>query len=352
MFRKSLFMAVISLGIAMMQIGCGSDDGNGVQPPPVPPTRLVAAVHQDPTLDNALTSQVWDSILAAEIPIGSEIAYNAGLPKVDGKKVQMKALIADDSLLYIWARWDDNTESNLYGRLHATWVNDRTEWEKDTTFFNEDRFYFMFDKGGTSGADCASFCHSTTDTSTAGRRFYGAAGDDADVWHWKANRTGLARYAEDMHVTDTLVFQDPQERPYDSLYLGNFDSFLLRPEKMHQTGAAYTGPGLLEGEWIDYSASEEWVTFPVGQPPVGKYLPGYYLYNDTRNRGSRWDVRAASEQATGKWTIVFRRALTTADPEDIDFNFLSPDSIAFTIGIGDNSGVQHYGRRPFYLVFP
>jgi len=348
MIRKLLFLSIMLIGVALLQVGCGSDDETTTEPTVVAEPRIVVEPHQYFDLADALTTPVWDSIDAVTIHLGTDDTYNADLPKAD-TAVDMKALIADDTILYVWVRWGDNSRSDRFGQLHALWVN-TVEWEQDTVFSNEDRFFILFDNGGTSGADCASYCHAAGDTSDAGRRFYGLAGEDVDIWQWLANRTGAAGFAEDLHITDSMVFHDPQARPNDSLYFGNFDRINIEPRKMHQDGILFTGPALLEGEYVTYNPNLDWVTFPPNQPPVGKYVPGFYFYNNSLSQGSRWDVRTISEYSGSKWTVVFRRLMTTADANDIDFAAIN-DSVAFSIAFSNNIGAQHYGHAPIYMVF-
>ena len=82
MLRKLIPLSILVL-LAISYFGCGGDD-NGTKPPPVPPVRLVAEAHEDPTIENALTSEVWDLIEAISIPVGLFIddylnpVYNQG----------------------------------------------------------------------------------------------------------------------------------------------------------------------------------------------------------------------------------------------------------------------------------
>ncbi len=367
MIRKIAALSALIGMIPIIQLGCGSkkDDGNG--PTPVPPPRVVAAAHQDPTFANALDSPVWDSVTVEKVTIGAENKYNANLLYVKDKFVDMKALTADDSLLYIWVQWDDASMDNRFGELRASWVNNKVQWiinyPEDTMEKNEDRFYILFDQGGPSHADCALICHSASEPSSSGRRFYGASGDNADVWHWKAGRTGLAKLADDMHITTVDVSPDPIAQVGDSLYFINYtflnpavDSHTIKPKYMHEDGPAYTGPGLLESEvqggfFALFDPDLEWVIFPVDLPPVGKTIPGYFVYDESGIHGSRWDVKAISRHDGSKWTVVFRRALTTADGDDISFSLSGSDSIQISIAVCNNYGTNHFGRAPFYLIF-
>jgi hypothetical protein len=347
------FTLVAALFIALA--GCGSDKGGGTNPTPAPFTRLVAAHHQNPGLAS-VDSPVWDSIAAGRINIGADSAYNAGLSGTTGLTADLKALVSGDSL-FIRATWTDYTVNNLFARLHARVVNQSFDWEPpDTTLNNEDRFYVVFDENGTG---CKRFCHDVANA--IGRKFYGAASDEADVWHWKAHRTGMALFttnpatlgfAEDMHMTDTMVAPDPQVSDQDNLYFDNYNRSLLTPREMDSTGSDFTGPGLVEGRWITYTTiGQQWIDTTV-TPHVGRFVPGYYMQNLTHANGFRWDVRAMAAHNGTSWTVVFCRKLTTGDPDDVDLTSATPDSVLINIAFGNNSGITHYGYKPFYLIVP
>ncbi len=345
---KTLIVAALMTAL----VGCGSDNG-GTNPPPAPFTRLVAAHHQNPGL-TSVDSPVWDSIPAGRVNIGADSAYNAGVSAATTLTADLKALVSGDSL-FIRATWTDGSVNNVYGRLHANVRGNNIYWEVvDTTLTNEDRFYVVFDENGTG---CKRFCHAAANA--IGRKFYGAASDEADIWHWKAQRTGMALFttpaatlgfAEDMHMADTMVAPDPQTSDNDNLYFNNFNASLETPREMHSTGYTFTGPGLVEGQWIAYAAAgQHWIDSTVN-PPAGRFLPGYYMENLTHANGSRWDVRAMAAHDATSWTVVFCRKLTTGDPGDVDLTSATPDSVLINIAFGNNSGITHYGYKPFYLV--
>ncbi len=347
---RFLFISMTAAALLTALVGCGSDDNGGTNPPPAPFTRLVAAHHQNPGL-TSVDSPVWDSIAAGRINLGTDTAYNAGLSATSAVTADLKALVSGDSL-FVRVTWTDASVNNLYGQLKAYDVNDYIEWHAET-FFNEDRFYVVFDENGTG---CKRFCHSAANA--IGRKFYGTVSDQADIWHWKANRTGLALFttpatlgfAEDMHITDTMVAPDPQTSGGDDLYFDNLDVFTAKARKMHTTGSAFTGPGLVEGAWVTYIESgQHWIDSSV-TPPTGRFIPGYYMQNLTRANGSRWDVRAMAAHNGTSWTVVFCRKLSTGDPDDVDLTSAAPDSVLINIAVGNNSGVNHLGYKPFYLV--
>lgn len=348
MFRK-IFSVIFIIVFATAWYGCGGDDDdNGIGPtPPPPPPRLVVEAHQSPGLAS-VDHAVWDSIEAVDVSVGDSSKYNAGVSFTTNLTASMKALIANDSI-FVRVEWNDNSEDNRFGELQARWLNNTVNWEEiDTTLFaNEDRFYVIMDNGGPNGADCSALCHATTNAS--GRQLYGTTGDDADVWHWKANRTGLADFAEDLHITTTTVATDPQAPAVGELYFRNFGTFPSpRPLYMHPDTADYTGASLLEGVYIPYNNNYSWAS---AVDSFGVQMPGYYLNHISGAQGSRWDVRAISEHDGSGWTVVFARYLTTMDADDVDLIFSTPDSVQISIAIGNNSGMKHHGASPFYMVF-
>lgn len=182
---------------------------------------------------------------------------------------------------------------------------------------------------------------------------YGGAGDNADIWEWKAHRTGLAGFADDMHISDTMIATDPQDQENDGLYFRNYDDFHRRPRYMQPGGPDDTTTGLLEGDLVTFDRNLEWMTFSLDPDiaPTAKPVPGYYMFQNTWTHGSRWDVKTVSKYDAGSWTVVFQRKLNTGDAGDVEFDFSGLDSIMVTIGITDNSGIKHHGSGPFPLVF-
>ncbi|MEZ5360412.1 MAG: ethylbenzene dehydrogenase-related protein [Candidatus Zixiibacteriota bacterium] len=338
-----LFLAAIGIGL---MFGCGGDDGGGgTGPTPVPDPRLVVEVHQDPGLAS-VDHAVWDSIDAVTVALGTDNDYNAGVSTIENLNTNLQAL-RTASYLYIKAEWNDNSKNTRFNEFKSYYRNNINQWEVvDTTLYsNEDRFYFLFDNGGTNGANCAALCHTTANGS--GRKFYGAAGDNADVWHWKAARTGLAGFAEDMLLTTTTIAADPQDASNDSLYFRNWN-FMGYPQFMHPDTLDYTGDALLEGTYITFDNTLPWVQ-GLPNDSISLYVPGYYLNQLSGADGSRWDINVVQEHDGANWTVVFRRALNTGDGDDI--NLTSVDSISISIAVGNNSGVKHWGAEPFYMVF-
>ncbi len=344
---KKLFPLIMLAIIVVITYGCGGDDGDGpTDPPPVPEPRVVVATHQDPGLAS-VDHAVWDSISAVSVPLGTDADYNSGVAVHASLNANMKAL-KTASNLYIRIEWADNDKDTRFGEYRSRWLNNRNNWEAvDTTLFsNEDRFYVLFDQGGTNGADCATMCHAVANGS--GRKFYGAAGDDADVWHWKATRTGLGGFAEDLRITSSTILPDPQDGVNDSLCFRNWYSIGGHPAKMHPDTTEWTGDALLEGTYMTFDNDLDWVEGLPGDS-VSKFHPGYYFNHMSSSDGSRWDVQVLQEHDGTNWTVVFRRALNTTDLDDI--NLTSADSVSVSVAVGDNNGMKHWGRAPFYLVF-
>lgn len=362
MSRSTVVLSALGIIFLSLLNGCSSGGGSGsTNPPPPAPIRLVAAVHQDPTLSD-VDSPIWDSITALTVPVGRDTAYNANPYFSPVLTAYLQALVADDSLLYVRVKWNDDSRSDRFAPLRASKVASIVEWEVgDTTYYNEDRLSVIFDQGGPGGADCATLCHADNDRSGSGKRFYGEAGDDADIWQWKAHRTGTAGRADDMHLTTIDVSPDPIVDPNnDSLYYENISSrsgSIVVPLFMHPDSSNYSGPVLLESEmpgytFTPYRGGDHWVDL-IANPPVGKvFLPGYIHWDIFGVDGSRWDIRTKAVHNGASWTVVFRRALSTGDADDILLPSAGTDSARIAIAIGNNTGDKHHGTKPFYLVFP
>jgi len=352
--KNFIFGAMICLLLFSLWSGCSnSDNGTGSDSGTTAASRVVVTAQSDPGMAS-VNSAVWSAVTGYTVSVGTNNTYNANVLFRTDLTLTMKAITVGDTVLYIRAQWKDATPDVTFGQLHARWINASVEWEvSDTTILNnEDHLYLAFEKSGANRADCSQYCHSTA--SSAGRMFYGGATDQVDIWNWKSTRTGLAGFAEDMHLTDTMVAPDPQVLPNDNLYFLNYyldPQNIPVPVKMDTSGADFTGDALLEGQWVSYDPGEAWITFPPGQEPVGKFLPGYYFYDQERADGSRWDVTTISENDGQNWTVVFRRKISTGDTGDRAFSISAGDSIQMSAAIADNSGEKHHGTAPFYLVF-
>jgi hypothetical protein len=345
MARKFYLIALILLAAALIQ-SCGKkdkDNGTGVVTRPEP--RILIALKPSPGLasvDNA----IWDGIDPDSIRVGDEDGYKQDIAS---REVYMKALRTADSL-FIRAEWSDATANNRFGELRP---KDALQWERDTTVTNEDRLYIMFDISGPNGADCAASCHIVgSDT-----LHYTDAGDEVDIWQWKANRTGLAGFADDMFLNDTAISPDSISPTNNNLlYYNNFDStaFRQKPFYMHIDSTEYGGPGLLQGEYVVFDDNVKWYDSSAlgGLGAPIQNVPGYYLDYISQASGGRWNVRSVQNHDGSGWTIVMARALASSDPTDIDFTSIPVgDSVQISIAITNNSGVRHAGAKPFYMIF-
>lgn len=345
---KKLFVLFLAVVYIAAFYGCSSDDGDGggTGPVIVPEPRLVVAVHQDPGLAS-VDNDVWDSIDAVTVPLGTDTIYNAGLGAITTLNAELKAL-RTGSYIYLQAKWNDDSKDAFFNKLQGVDTAGNLRWRAwDTTLINnEDRFYVLFDQGGSNGADCAGMCHATANAS--GHSFYGSATDDADIWHWKAYRTGGAGFAEDMFVTSDSISPDPQDQtPNDNLYFRNYTTIggsmdNAIPILMHPDSSDYTDFVIKEPDLTAYQQG-------TGSKWFGFEMAGYYLNGLSGADGSRWDVHVVQHHDGSNWTVVFRRALNTGDADDI--NLSSVDSVSISIATGDNSGIKHWGAEPFYMVF-
>jgi len=73
--------------------------------------------------------------------------------------------------------------------------------------------------------------------------------------------------------------------------------------------------------------------------PAGSSAPGYI---SGRPVGSRADVAAVTAYQDGRWIVILRRALQTADRRDVVFTPAQPAGVAFGLSIMDDTLKEHY----------
>jgi hypothetical protein len=347
--KKLMIFIFILLAITLS--GCGGDDGGTKPPPsPTPPVRIVVdTTVTAPTLSD-VDEAVWNLIDSVNVEIGgvpSKYGFDAGIGKVN---VAMKAIKKGD-ILYIRARWNDNT-ANLWGNAIKQTTLDKT-WEHLTYSGGEDELMLLFDAGdnGTEKADCATMCHATLMNTTGGGR--------ADCWKWKSTTTYPGKMGEDEYWSSTGRHLDATINAY--VYKTNWDANTATPDFMHVNDTAFHSPFLYIDDTTNMdNANIHW--------PTGYMMPGYIIdstiyYSPTRTNNSRWDIRAVAKYdstaggAPYYWTVVMARALNTGHATD-DADFSGVDSVQVTMAISDAfmndalvpTAKVHSGSKPFYII--
>ena len=311
--------------------GCGDDDGGG--PTPTPATRVVAAHPASaPSLDS-VDDPVWDAINATTVDLDQSSFYKMAVGKTMAvpASLSMKALVYNDSL-YLRVTWVDADHDVWRDRYDVLQTSPSVVISHDATgddgAYAEDQLLVMF-----AGLD----------------------DDGYDVWNWRALTTAAGLMAEGMTL-DTLngLVSDDSNQP------GYFVNAPIAgssvPSYVHQDGSAFTGYILYTTEDLDVlgSAYNDWV---VDQIVPGWRIDSAVVHYASAVRGSRWDIRAASEYDDGanQYTVMMCRPMNTGFAEDL--NLATVDSVEVVVGVTDNQiSIETEGSNlgfseSFWMIF-
>jgi len=231
-----------------------------------------------------------------------------------------------------------NVDTTVY------WNRKSFKFITDTTWLEQDRFAIIWDAGvnGDEKADCRSMCHAVGDTSINGDRMFTTGGGQVDVWHWQAGMTDPVFLAEDEFWNAEGQNPDPADQ---EIYSNNFDPLASRPLNMHRDSTQFFKPFLHATDAVPFDTARFW--------PNNANIPAHIVHDNAA--GSIADVKCFSSYniMNGTWLLLMRRALTTIDPNDINFASLAAhDSVLVTLAVMNHSSNSHYCSRPFYIVFP
>ncbi|MFQ5898882.1 MAG: ethylbenzene dehydrogenase-related protein [Candidatus Methylomirabilia bacterium] len=292
--------------------------------------------------------------LAAEVEVLARKINSSEAPKIDGKmdkvwggvratkvmaaggpqgkvKISLKVLYTDTDVYFLF-RWPDKTKS-----LNRLYEFDGKEWKKVKG--NEDRFNLVWDIHNTvkdfPERGCMAVCH-VQDRKLALK----TKGPDqhGDIWHWKAQRSNPAGYADDQWLGHELKQKghETTARGNDSKtaggYARNFDKDTRRPKYTFKEGVK-PGPMLLRASAVEI---RDYARFKAGAR-----LPREVLAKPV---GSRGDIEAKAVWAKRRWTLEMKRARDTGDTEhDVQFTD-SGRPYYFAISIHDNADEYHHAH--------
>jgi len=131
-------------------------------------------------------------------------------------------------------------------------------------------------------------------------------GQVMDLWRWRASVTGPFGLADDMVIDETGK-------------RGDEGQVLPRENR----SATATGPG------------------SVGPGSIINSVAPYYIVEAPRGR--QGDVRSEARWEDGRWHLLLRRALDTADPDDVVFT--PGDRVPFSVSVFDNTFSEHHVSR-------
>lgn len=299
---------------------------------------LMMTVHYVKSGPAGLDDPIWDEAKAVQLLVeGREPIVGA-----DGT-VNARALYTDDHLYFLF-NWKDPTRSVI----KESWQFDGQHWYHLKG--NEDRIALLFEitrinKFSTRG--CAITCHSPADIPRDQWKLATKTEDEkGDLWHWKAARSAPYNYADDAWLTvagnPTGSYRETGRRKDagEGGDIRNETPDKTRPLYMQDPNRRPSAPGFLVMEEAvkinDYSIFKAGDIIPYRLP--------------VKPDGSRFDVKAISRYADGRWTVMLYRKLNTGHEDDVIFNPKRRHS--FALAIFDDSGSEHSkATEPMTMVF-
>ena len=283
-----------------------------------------------PTIDGKV-DKIWDGVKATKVTASEG-------PQGD-VEISLKVVYTDKDVFFLF-QWPDKTMS-----LNRLYEFDGKEWKKVKG--SEDRFNVMWDIGNTikefPAKGCTVACHKQDKKVSLKTN---APGERLDVWHWKAQRSNPAGYADDQwlghevkKVGDEEIARDNDPKTGGG-YADNWDKEAKRPKYTFKEGVK-PGSILLKKDAVEIKD--------------GKFKPGDRLPREVLEKpvGSRGDIEARGVWDKGRWTLELRRARDTGDKEyDVQFTDANRPYY-FGISVHDNAGDEdhsHTGRTALKLL--
>lgn len=264
--------------------------------------------------------------------------------------VVLKSMHDSDSL-YMYMQYEDATKSLArypwIKQEDGSWkqLKNKDQTGHENTYY-EDKVgvFWNINTRGFAKKGCAISCHVTQDgmnngipDTSAGRKYTRSANETIDMWHWKSVRTGMAfDLSHDQFVNSNT---DPKAnknwgRSGDEKLGGGYKDNKTADKKMPafmSPKAGDTRTWLLESEKVPF----------VDTFKAGDMVPAIIV---SEMSGSAADIQTSKKYENGKWTLVFKRALTTTHPksaiQDVQFSDLSK-SYYFGVAVFDNTQINH-----------
>ncbi len=310
----------------------------GAAPPAKDSGQLAVTAHSVPKAPQGLEDPVWKRFPAAAIPVAGRLEL-ADVREI----VETRVLYTPEEIFFLLS-WPDPTRSVV----KQTWRYDGEKWTHLPG--DEDRLALLFEIERIhefSSRSCAVVCHSPPDTPRSQWKLATRTpAERGDLWHWKAARSAPYGCADDGWLTvagnPTGSYRETGRR-YDTGAGGDVRNETAdgsRPRYMLRPGRSPAVPGVLL-----YEEAVEIPADAVFRP--GDEIP-YRL--PLRPGGSRYDVKAESRHADGRWKLLLRRKLVTGHEDDVVFD--PRRRYSFAIAVFDDSGADHSKTtRSLVLVF-
>jgi hypothetical protein len=296
------------------------------------------------------SNPIWDKAKALNLDLTETPYKPEGYPGITSTNVTLKSAYDKDSM-YLYMQYEDPTMSaDRYPwvkQTDGTWkqMKNKDQTKHENTYY-EDKVgvYFNINARGFAKKGCAISCHITkegknngfSDTS-AGRKYTRKAGETIDMWHWKSVRTGLAFDLSHDQYVDSI--SDPKKSKNWGRHGDDKDGggYKYNGEKGAKVPAYMNPNGKFNQGFI---LDTEKVPF-VDTFKAGDKVPNMVV---SKMGGSAADIQTSNHYADGKWTLVFKRALTTnhakSKIQDVQFSDLSKPYY-FGVSVFDNSQINH-----------
>lgn len=226
---------------------------------------------------------IWQEATAVQVPLSAQNIAKPILLETRVKAVTVRALYNDSQLAFL-VEWADDTRDEAMVRIQD--------------FRDAAALQFPLAQGQPF------FC-------------MGQQGGDVNIWHWKAD-----------WQADILARQDV-ELAYPDMYVDDYP--FTQPITAGQVLAVnYTDPNYLPAQAAGNLFASATHTSPVedviaggfgnltAQPPEGQNVQGYGVWGDSR------------------WRVIFSRALTSQEAEDVSFDPTQVYSVALAAWDGAN----------------
>ncbi len=312
-----------------------------------------------PKLDG-LVDDIWADAPALEVEV-----YVPEYPVFDSSyykksyQVSMQSLHTETDIYFLYQWTGDKEESQArqswyYNADESMWMQ-KPKYKTDDYYGPEyeDKFAVIWEIGdsieGFAENGCAILCHGE-------KKATNAAGETADIWHWKSDRTGPVNQIDDKW----LDFVDGNGRKTDEgtgAYSSNSQD-LTDAAGNTVKAPKYWVPGAENYHWImdgdsnarkivsidtDGNLVDEDGTVLVKDNFNGDsniQIPS--LYGIKPGTGSRGDVNEYHnyDTATNTWTLEVKRAIDTGNADDV--NFSDPErEYYFSIAVFDAAAIAH-----------
>lgn len=261
----------------------------------------------------ANTTVTADSIAAAPVLDGNAAEWSAVAattlqvaPSGEGDAknytgaidVTIKSAVHGDNI-YFLLEWPDDTKDDTHKTL--TWNKEEDGYVEGKD--REDRAVLQFNMGGDF-----------TSCMLSGKEY------KADIWHWKAYRSGSKGYVHDkMHIMSKSQLPKAKEHPTRD----GGKIWIARPGDQGNNPIKSQKP-------IDN---------------IGEVVPRYLVADEWT--GSIGDIRAAATHDGSKWVLEMQRKLDTGNDDDV--KFVKGKSYSSAVAIFNHTGDDHHSTTGFTL---